>query len=101
MTGAANTMIGVWALGPGTGVDLLLLPCLLLATLLFGAGEAWLSLAAGAVTVLAYLVVEGAVAGPQPRFPPTTLASLYALHLGATACLIVIIGRLAATLSVD
>jgi hypothetical protein len=43
-------------MGPGAGIDLFFLPCLLIGALLFGPGERWLSAAFTAAAVALYFL---------------------------------------------
>ena len=90
LAGAANTLIGLWALGPGVGVALFFLPCLWLAVQLFRPGEWRVSLACGVAVAAAYwLAGDGA-----PHFSAVVAASMTRLNAISVAALFIIGGRL-------
>jgi hypothetical protein len=93
--GAANTAVGVWALGAGSGVEMLLLPCVLLAALLFAPEERAAPLLALAATAAVYWVADPSLSMLAPAFPEAALSTLRTLHALGAAGITVFIGRMA------
>ena len=90
LAGAANTFIGIWALGPGAGVALFFLPCLWLAVQLFRPGEWRASLVCVVIVAVAYWLADGGA----PHFSRGIAESMTRLNALSVAGLFVIAGRL-------
>jgi hypothetical protein len=92
LAGVANTMLGVKLLGTGSAVELFLLPCILLAAILFRPGEragmAFVLLA----PVAAYVGVDRILGPPLRAFSAEEYGSMIALHAASVGALTAFIG---------
>lgn len=96
VVGVANSVLAVKLIGTATGVELFLLPCALVATLLFRATERLAMAAALACPCLAYFVLDKAVGAPLREFAADDYRSVIAMNAFSVACLLAMIGLLAA-----
>jgi len=86
-------------IGVATGVELFLLPCVLLATLLFRATERTVMLVVLAWPFLAYFVLDKAIGAPLRQFSADEYRSIIAMHAFSVASLLALIGLLCAPTS--
>jgi len=101
LVGVANTMLGVKLLGTASAVELFLLPCILLAALLFRPGERVVMVPAVLAPVTAYLIADGILGPPLHEFSVEEYRSMIALHAASVGALTALIGlQFSAALSV-
>lgn len=106
LTGIVNTVFCVKLFGARSGVELFLLPCTLLAALLFRPHERRLSLLLLGLPFLAYLVLDPRLGAPVMQVPDEvypTLVAINATSVGALTALIglLVAGRLAPQPAID
>ncbi len=87
-----NGVLAVKLIGIETGVELFLLPCILLAACLFRREERIVMLAVLALPFLAYFVADPAVGPPMKAFGAGECRSIVAMHAFSVACLFALIG---------
>lgn len=90
--GTLNTVFCTWVLGRGSGTELFLLPCVLLATILFGPGERRVMLPVLALPFAVHLLGGGRY-GAQP-FTDQQSAAMLGLNALSVGCLVAFIGIL-------
>ena len=93
--GIGNTVLCRFAFGPGSGVEVFLLPCILLALLLFRSGERVYGLGFAALAYAAYLVPATLPGLPLHVYEPDEYAALQRLNFLSAASLTALIGWLA------
>lgn len=98
IVGVANTILCVKLIGVRTGVELFLLPCVLLGAILFRGSERAAMLAVLAVPFAAYFVLDGMVGPPLQTFDDASYASIIALHATSVASLTAVTGWLFAAI---
>jgi hypothetical protein len=96
LTGTANTVFSVKLFGAQSGVELFLIPCALLAALLFRPDERIRSLPLLALPVMSYLLIDSRLGTPVMRVAGTDYASLIAINATSVGALTLLIGMLAA-----
>lgn len=85
--GAANSVFGVWVMGPASGTTLFLLPCAILAALLHRPAELHWRLAVLAFVAAAYLLCVSDVLHPLTKLAPETSAAIFRLNGFSLVCL--------------
>src|ERR1700759_2066796 len=90
--GTANGILAVKLIGIDTGVELFLLPCVLLATTLFRPGERLVMLAVVAVPFAAYFVFDRMVGAPLATYAAEEYRSIISMHAFSVASLFALIG---------
>jgi hypothetical protein len=85
--GAANCVFGSWVLGPQSGTPLFLIPCAILAALLYRPGERLVRLALLGVVLGAFLVCTYWLPS-LTTLAPETLAAITRLNSFSVICLI-------------
>lgn len=98
LIGITNTVLCVKLLGARTAVELFLIPCLLLAAVLFRAGEGAIKWPLLALPFAAYFIIDGRVGAPLAVFADAHYPSLAALNGVSVASLVALIGLLLASL---
>jgi len=96
LIGTLNTIFCVKLFGTASDVELFLLPCALLATLLFRSGEQWKTLILAALPFIAYVFIDDRL-GP-PLMVTTEHARLIALNGMSVAALFTLIGLMGSTM---
>jgi len=96
LAGIANTVFSVKLLGAQSGVELFLIPCALLAALLFRPDERIRSLPLIALPFVAYLLIDPRLGDPLMRVAETDYVSLIAINAVSVGALSALIGLLAA-----
>jgi hypothetical protein len=96
IVGVVNGILATKLIGFDTGVELFLLPCVLLATLLFRATERVVMGAVLAWPFLAYFVLDKAIGAPIQEFTADAYRSIIAMHAFSVASLLALIGLLCA-----
>jgi len=90
----ANVVFCSMMLGQEAGVQLLFLPCGMLAAILFKWRERYVMLAMTALPLAAWLLTRDGLYVPPVRFPPQAYASLFTLNAISAGSLIVFFGWL-------
>ena len=90
--GTANGLLAVKLIGADTGVELFLLPCVLLATILFRPGEWLVMLAVLAFPFAAYILLDQAVGAPLTTYSAGEYRSIISIHAFSVASLFALIG---------
>jgi hypothetical protein len=90
--GTVNGILAVKLIGADTGVELFLLPCVLLAAILFRREERVTMLAVLAVPFAAYLLLDPAVGTPLATYSAGEYRSIISMHAFSVACLFALIG---------
>ena len=99
LIGTLNTVFCVKLFGTGSGVELFLLPCLLLATILFRPEERWKIAVVVALPFVAYFFVDERL-GP-PLMSTTEQMRLIAINGVSVASLISLVGLMGSTMFSD
>ena len=94
LAGIGNTLLCRAAFGPGSGVEVFLLPCLMLAMLLFGRQERRFAIAFTALGFGAYLLPAALLGSPLHLYAPAEYAALQRLNFLSAASLTTLIGWL-------
>ncbi len=92
VVGVANGVLAVKLIGLDTAVELFLLPCVLLATLLFRPGERLAMLTAIACPFAAYFALDPAVGPPLAVYSGAEYRSIINMHAFSVASLFALIG---------
>jgi hypothetical protein len=90
--GTANGILAVKLIGVDTGVELFLLPCVLLGAILFRSGERPIMLAVTAFPFAAYLFLDGIVGAPLAEYSAGEYRSIISMHAFSVASLLALIG---------
>lgn len=99
--GIGNTLVCAIALGRSSGVDIFLIPCLVLALLLFRRSERWLGFAFAALAAVVYLVPAGIIGEPAHAYTATEYAAFQRLNFMSAATLTGLVALLFANLLED
>jgi hypothetical protein len=92
----ANVAFCSMMLGEAAGVQLLYLPCGMLAAILFTWRQRFVMLPMAALPLVAWLLTRGRLDLPPVRFPPAAYASLFTLNAVSAGALMVLFGWLLA-----
>jgi hypothetical protein len=92
MVGTPNGVLAVKLIGIDTGVELFLLPCVLLAAILFRPGERLVMLAVLAFPFAAYFLLDGAVGTPLASYTAAEYRSIISMNGVSVASLLAFIG---------
>jgi hypothetical protein len=92
VVGVANTALAVKLIGLDTAVELFLLPCVLLSTILFRQTEKRAMAAAIACPFAAYFIIDAAVGAPLATYRAAEYRSIINMHAFSVACLFAMIG---------
>ena len=98
IVGTANTILCVKLIGVNTAVELFLLPCVLLAAILFRSGERAVMIPVLVLPFAAYFLINGALGAPVQIFQNDNYASIVALHATSVASLIAVTGFLVSSI---
>jgi hypothetical protein len=94
MAGIGNTLLCRAAFGPGSGVEVFLFPCLMLALMLFRRAERLFALGFAALVFAAYLLPAAILGAPIHLYGPDEYAALQRLNFLSAASLTALIGWL-------
>lgn len=94
VAGMANTILATKIFGQAAGVELFLLPCLLITAAFFRPAERLPAIVLGAVGLGIYLGLDGRYGTPICGCSPADQQSLLGLHALSVGALIVLIGLL-------
>ena len=92
IVGVANGVLAVKLIGVETAVELFLLPCVLLATILFRPNERLAMLVTLACPFAAYFVLDAAVGTPLALFSDAEYRAIIGMHAFSVASLFALIG---------
>ena len=92
MVGVANGVLAVKLIGLDTAVELFLLPCVLLATILFRATERLAMAIVQACPFAAYFIFDAAVGAPLAAYSSAEYRSIINMHAFSVASLFALIG---------
>ena len=99
--GIGNTLVCAIALGRASGVDVFLVPCLVLALLLFRRSERWLGFGFAALAGAVYLAPDVIFGAPGHLYAASEYAALQRLNFISAATLTGLISLLFANLLED
>lgn len=94
VAGIGNTLLCRAAFGPGSGVEVFLFPCLMLALMLFRRTERRFALGFAALAFAAYLLPAAILGAPIWLYAPEEYAALQRLNFLSAASLTALIGWL-------
>lgn len=94
VAGIGNTLLCRAAFGPGSGVEVFLFPCLMLAMMLFRRTERLFALGFAALAFAAYLLPAAILGAPIHLYGPDEYAALQRLNFLSAASLTALIGWL-------
>ena len=92
LVGVANTVLCVKLLGVASAVELFLLPCILLGTILFRPGERTVMALVLASAPVAYFALDGSLGPALEVFRPEEYRSIVTVHAVSVAALTAFIG---------
>jgi len=92
LAGSFNTLFCTWLLGEKSGTELFLIPCLTLASLLFGAGERFWMLLLTALPLGAYVLLHGHYGRPPHLYQDDAYASLFSMNAISVGTLSIFLG---------
>jgi hypothetical protein len=87
-----NTVFCTWLLGEAAGTELFLLPCAMLASLLFRPSERLLMLLLAGLPVAAYLLLHGHYGAPPHLYSPQAYAALFSMNAVSAAMITIFMG---------
>ncbi|WP_022722189.1 hypothetical protein [Rhodopseudomonas sp. B29] len=96
-----NTVFCTWLLGVPSGVELFLLPCAMLASVLFRPSERWLMLPLAGLPVAAFVFLHGRYAAPPHLYQPEQYAGLLSMNAFSAAMISIFIGMVFSALYVE
>lgn len=94
VAGIGNTLLCRGAFGPGSGVEVFLFPCLMLALMLFRRAERLFAIGFAALAFAAYLLPAATLGVPIHLYGPDEYPALQRLNFLSAASLTVLIGWL-------
>lgn len=94
VAGIGNTLLCRFAFGAGSGVEVFLFPCLMLALMLFRRAELAFALAFAALAFVAYLLPAALLGAPLHLYEPSEYAAMQRLNFLSAASLTALIGWL-------
>src|SRR4051794_4522188 len=92
LTGTINTVFCTWLLGERAGVELFLIPCITLASLLFDAGERRLMLLVAVLPLGAYYFLHGHYGAPPHLYAAESYAALFSMNAISVGMLSIFLG---------
>ena len=92
LAGTMNSVFCTWLLGPRSGTELFLLPCITLASLLFSARERVLMLFMAVLPLGAYYVLHGKYGAPPYLYPDDAYAALFSMNAISVGTLTIFLG---------
>jgi hypothetical protein len=98
VVGVGNTLLALKALGRDSGLELFLIPCALLAALLFRPRERLVMAPVMALPFVAYFVLGGSLGPPLHRFSADELSAMLAVNAVSVASLVTLIGLIFASI---
>jgi hypothetical protein len=98
IVGVLNTVLCIKLIGLSTAVELFLLPCILLAAILFRTTERIAMIPVLLMPFAAYFLIDGRLGPPLQNFDAASYPSIIALHAVSVASLTALIGFLFASM---
>jgi len=98
VVGVANTMLAAKLLGAASAVELFLIPCILLAAILFRPGERAVMVPVLATPFIAHVAFDWMSGSPVQTFSADAYRSIVTVHAVSVATLIAFIGLLFASI---
>ena len=92
LAGTINTVFCTWLLGERSGTELFLIPCITLASLLFGARERALMLLMAVLPLGAYYALHGKYGAPPYLYPDDAYAALFSMNAISVGMLSIFLG---------
>jgi hypothetical protein len=92
LAGAINTVFCTWLLGERSGTELFLIPCAMLASLLFGASERRWMLTLAALPLCAYIFLHGNYGAPPYLYRSDAYAALFSMNAFSVGTLSIFLG---------
>lgn len=92
VVGTVNGVLAAKLIGLDTGVELFLLPCVLLGALLYRPGQRILALAITALPFAAFLVIDPVLGPPLVSYSAAEYRSVISMHAISVASLLAVIG---------
>ncbi len=96
-----NTVFCTWLLGEPSGIELFLLPCAMLASVLFRPSERLLMLPLAGLPVVAYLFLHGRYGAPPHLYQASEYAGLLSMNAFSAAMISIFIGIVVSRLYAD
>jgi len=92
LTATGNTVFCTWLIGQPSGIELFLLPCATLASLLFRRSERWLMLPLAGLPVAAFVVLHDRYGAPPHAYQDDQYAGLLSMNAISAAMISIFIG---------
>jgi hypothetical protein len=92
LAGSVNTVFCTWLLGERSGTELFLIPCISLASLLFGTGERIWMLPLAGLPLGAYILFHGHYGAPPHLYKDAAYASLFSMNAISVGTLSIFLG---------
>ncbi len=92
LAGTTNTVFCTWLLGERAGGELFLIPCITLASLLFGAGERRLMLLLAVLPLGAFYFLHGHYGAPPHLYAEESYAALFSMNAISVGTLSIFLG---------
>ena len=92
IAGSANTVFCTWLLGERSGTELFLIPCITLASLLFGTGERVWALLLAALPLGAYILLHGHFWPPPHLYQDSAYSALFSMNAISVGTLSIFLG---------
>jgi hypothetical protein len=92
LAGTANTVFCTWLLGERSGTELFLIPCITLASLLFGVGERLWTLLLAGLPLGIYILLHGHYGRPPHLYQDDAYASLFSMNAISVGTLSIFLG---------
>ncbi|MGO3930270.1 hypothetical protein NP284_18400 [Rhodopseudomonas pseudopalustris] len=92
LVATANTVFCTWLLGAPSGTELFLLPCAMLASLLFARSERPLMFALAILPVAAYLILHDRYGIPPHIYQPDAYSRLFSMNAVSAGMISIFIG---------
>ncbi|WP_322513804.1 hypothetical protein SR870_12045 [Rhodopseudomonas palustris] len=92
LTATGNTVFCTWLLGVPSGIELFLLPCATLSSLLFRRSERLLMLPLAGLPVAAYFFLHGRYGAPPHIYQADEYAALFSMNAISAAMISIFIG---------
>lgn len=92
IVGSVNTVFCTWLLGERSGTELFLIPCITLASLLFGTGERVWMLLLAALPLGAYILLHGHFVPPPHLYQDGAYSALFSMNAISVGTLSIFLG---------
>lgn len=92
LVATVNTVFCTWLLGVQSGTELFLLPCAMLASLLFGRSERRLMLILAGLPIAAYLILHDRFGAPPHTYQPDAYSALFSMNAVSAGMISIFIG---------